>query len=463
MSESIHIQLANRIGAMIKEGLLKPGDRLPSLRAGATQYGVSKNTLMAAYEHLVSLGSVRARHGSGHYVSEDAGLKEPESRSPIAEAIGIIWLLREQLEKNYTVRVGDGRPPQEWMESSQLNRHLRHLELRKRPIGEGYSAPRGYPPLRERIAVMMNERSIRASSSQVLLTDGANHALDLIIRSMTKPGDTVLADAPGYYPLVAKLRLGKVNVVGVSRTPDGPDAEELSQAAERTGAKLFFTQSLAHNPTGTSISLGSAHRVLQVASRFDLRIVDDDAFSDLFPASSPRLAALDQLERVITVGTFAKTLSAGLRVGYIVASPDSIAVLADLKMLTVVNSSGFVERIVHDLIVTGQYQLHLGRLKSRIDQATDRALRTLDELGIPVFGQPRGGYYVLGLLDAGVDEIDLARAAADRSIFIAPGKMFYPDQQSRRPCTRLNIAFVNDPEFRRFLESYLAEATSTTA
>jgi hypothetical protein len=102
---------------------------------------VSKNTLIAAYETLVALGCVRSHQGAGFFVSEES--LRPGSRPPahLAEAVDRIWLLREQLEQNYQVRVGDGRPPQAWMEGSELGRHLRPLDLRKRPIGEGYSSP----------------------------------------------------------------------------------------------------------------------------------------------------------------------------------------------------------------------------------------------------------------------------------------------------------------------------------
>ena len=100
---------------------------------------------------------------------------------------------------------------------------MRPLELKKRPVGEGYSTPLGYAPLRERIAVMLNDRSIKVSTSQILFTQGASHALDLLIRHLTKPGDVVLVDSPGYYPLFGKLSLAMVTAVGVRRTPEGPD------------------------------------------------------------------------------------------------------------------------------------------------------------------------------------------------------------------------------------------------
>ena len=220
---------------------------------------------------------------------------------------------------------------------------------------------------------------------------------------------------------------------------------------------MFFTQSLVQNPTGNSISISCAHRVLQVASRFGMLVVDDDPFSDLFPASSPRLAALDQLEQVIQVGSFTKTLSASLRVGYIAAADRHIRALTDLKMLTIVNSSGYVERIVNDLIASGQYRRHLTRLKNRISNAQDTAVTTLESLGIKVFGMPSGGYYIWGEFPGHVDDVDLARQAAEESIFIAPGSMFAPDRKTDPPAMRVNIAYVGDPRFAEFYRRFINE------
>lgn len=112
------------------------------------------------------------------------------------------------------------------------------------------------------------------------------------------------------------------------------------QKAQASGARLFFTQSLAHNPTGGSLQLGRAHEVLRSAEMLDFLIVEDDAFGDLMAPTAPRLAALDQFRRVIYVGTFAKILLASLRVGYVAASREIIANLVKMKMLAIVNSSG---------------------------------------------------------------------------------------------------------------------------
>lgn len=441
---------------LIEDGLLKPGDRLPSIRAGADQYGIAKNSMVEVYDRLVALGYARAQHGSGFFVTALHRPRPVETRPPhIAEAVDLVWLLREQLDQKYVARVGDGRPPPSWTEGSELRRYLRPDRQRDAQIETGYGSPLGFAPLRERLAVILAERSIEASPSQILLTHGANHALDIIVRHLIEPGDVVLVDEPGYYPLYAKLKLAKAEMVGVRRNVDGPDLEDLERKAAGGRAKVFFTQSLAHNPTGNSITLSNAHRVLQIAMRHDLLVIDDDPFADLMPAASPRLAALDQLDRVIYVSSFSKTLSASLRCGYVAASPKIIDALTDVKMLSVVNSSGYIEHIVHDLIASGQHRHHLRRLRQRIQTASAKAFEVLDELGIPVFGAPAGGYYVWGRLPDHVNDLEFARAAAAENIFVSPGSVFSPSRALAKPHMRINIAYVNDARFHDFYRRYV--------
>src|SRR6476660_1420854 len=125
-------QLAQTISSLVDQGLLKPGHRLPSIRAAAIEYGVAKNTVIEAYERLVALGYVRAQQGSGFFVSNVAP-KSQDSRLPhIVQAVDMIWLLREQLEQQYAVRIGAGRPPQAWMEGSE--QHPRNPRHRNRPL-----------------------------------------------------------------------------------------------------------------------------------------------------------------------------------------------------------------------------------------------------------------------------------------------------------------------------------------
>lgn len=452
--------LAARLLRAITDGSLPAGTRLRSVRDAASKEGLGVNTVVDAYNRLVARGYAESRPGSGYYVraqlarARAASLAAPAPH--VAAAVDVVSLLREQLEQQYTVRVGDGRPPASWMEGSELGTQLRRARAKGlSDIDHGYGSPWGYLPLRETVVRLLAERSMPVHPRQVLLTQGANHALDLVVRHLLEPGDKVLVDAPGYYPLFGKLMLAKVGLLGVPRLADGPDLAVLQALLQAHRPKVFFTQPLAHNPTGGSISLPKAHKLLQLAAEHDCLVVEDDPLADLLPAMAPRLAALDQLERVIYVSSFSKTLSAGLRVGYVAGPAERIAALCDLKMVTVVSTSDFVERVVHQLIEGGHYRRHLNRLKTRLADSHRPALRALARAGLRVHPADPEGYYLWAELPSGLDELALVREAAAQGIFLAPGAVFYPDRQSPVPALRLHVAHAADPRFLRFLQGAL--------
>lgn len=451
--------LTERLLAEIERGDLPAGSRLRSVRDAARKEGIGINTVIEAYNRLVARGYAESRPGSGYYVRKGnlgwTGAPAPH----VTAAVDVVSLLREQLEQHYEVRVGDGRPPAFWVENSELGRHLkrRHSDGRS-GIDHGYGTPWGYQPLRETIVRLLGERSIQLDSRQVLLTQGANHGLDLIARHLLEPGDRVLVDSPGYYPLFGKLKLAKVEMLGVPRLADGPDMGKLRDLLRAHRPKVFFTQTLAHNPTGSSISLPKAHRLLQLAAEFGCLVVEDDPFADLLSPAAPRLAALDQLERVIYVSSFSKSLSASLRVGYVAGSAERIADLCDLKMISMVSTSDFVERVVHELISSGHYRRHLNRTKARLAEAHRPAVRSLVRTGVKVHPSDPGGYYLWVQLPDLVDELTLVRQAATAGIFLAPGSVFYPDRKSDYPALRVNVAYASDPRFLKFLQSALAPA-----
>ncbi|UOA16515.1 2-aminoadipate transaminase (plasmid) [Sulfitobacter dubius] len=432
---------------------LKAGERLPSIRAAAQDHSVSKNTIVEAYDRLVARGLIAARQGAGFTVaSQHQTLREDEAPRHLIEAVDSISLLRAQLDQNYAVRVGDGRPPASWMAG---------IPMRQLPDQDsdtsGYGSHMGYQPLRSLIAAHHYADGIALDANQIVTTFGANHGLDLIVRRYLKAGDTVLVDDPGYYPLFAKLRLAQVSYIGVPRGADGPDLEQLRNLAAQHRPKLFFTQSLAQNPTGTSMSLMTAHGVLKLAESSGFMVVDDDPFIDLPDPKGVRLAALDGFDRVIFVGTFSKTLSASFRTGYI-AAPRSIAEeLAELKMITTVNSSRMSEMIIAEAIRSRRYARHLNRLAGRLQDASEKLKSDLADLNLRCKFDPGQGYYAWLELPEGVSDTELARKAATEDIFLAPSTFFSAQENSGNAGIRLNITRTSDPRFLRFLAKQIGQ------
>jgi len=447
----------DRLQRDIENGLLPAGSKLPSIRRAASQFVVSKNTIVDAYARLVASGHVTSRQGSGFTVTAMSG--GGQRRRHVREAVDIASLLSAQLEQDFDVRVGDGRPPASWTDGSEIKRYLGVHSRTLATDSAAYGSAMGYLPLRQLLARRLGSQMIEAKSDNLLLTFGANHALDLIVRALVSPGDTVFVDDPGYYPLFAKLKFARANVVGIRRTPEGPSVDDFAAKTDLHRGGLFFTQSIGHNPTGGSTTLPIAHAILNIAERNRVLVVEDDPFADLpIVGEDCRLARLDQLENVVFVGTYSKTLSASLRSGFIAARADRIAALAELKMLTTVNSSGHVESLIHRLMSEGHYDQHLKRLGRRIQSTAARVRGNLTKAGMSIFSDRTDGYYLYMQLPEAMDDIELARLAAKRGLFIAPGSVFCVDKEN--PLARgmrVNISRADDDRFYSFLLSEIGK------
>ena len=300
---SIALALALAIERQIREGAYQAGDKLPSLRELAQLHGYAKNTVVASFEQLVSRGLVEPRRGSGYFVRKLARPKAPEEEAgSLGRALDIVWMMREQLKSEPgALAVGDGFPPVAWLSGARLDKH--HHKVVRTGLGTlfRYGGRFGYEPLRLHLVRRLADFGIGAEPRQLVLTHGANEAMDIVIRYFVPPGGTVLVDEPGYYPLFGKLKLAGARIVGVPLLADGPDLEALERLLAALRPRLFFTQSVAHNPTGSDLTAAKALRVLQLAEKHNLMIVENDPLADFKPTSAPRVrspSALTKPERM---------------------------------------------------------------------------------------------------------------------------------------------------------------------
>jgi len=242
-------------------------------------------------------------------------------------------------------------------------------------------------------------------------------------------------------------------VVGIPRLADGPDLERLAELAAAHKPRLYVINSVLHNPTSTTLSAAKAFQLLRIAEQHDIIVVEDDIYCDLHPGPAlqpvTRLAALDQLRRVIYLGSFSKSLAANLRVGFIATSSDHAQRLADRKMLATLTTSDLGERVVYKILSEGLYRKHLERIRARLDAVRPGVLRRIEALGMKMVPAPNAGMFAW--VDAGCDTNLLAAQAMEQGLLLAPGSLFSPSQL---PTTmmRVNVAAMEDEALWRFLE-----------
>ena len=347
------------------------------------------------------------------------------------------------------------RLPAGWLEGSGLGRAMRGMSRAGvRDFLDGYSDLRGFAPLREDLRRRFAEMGVEASLDQILLTNGATAGAYLAARCLVRPNDVVLVDDPGPFDTIRQMRALGAWVKGVPWTNAGPDLEQLEIAVRKYSPKLFLTTPIVQNPTGCSISQGNAFRLLQLAERYGFHIAEDDVLGTLHPTPPPRLASMDQLSRVIYINSFSKDLSPMLRVGYLAGTRDLIRELVDMKILAQKKSSAFTERLVHEVLLQGQYRKHLSKLRARFQVARGRALRGLESIGLSSCCDDTHGPFAWMEVPGVADTTPLAEAAVKYGMLLAPGAMFRPDPAPSAKM-RFNVGFCQTSATIHLLETLL--------
>ncbi|MGY3535078.1 DNA-binding transcriptional MocR family regulator [Bradyrhizobium sp. USDA 4452] len=445
----------NAIRAKVASRALGADDRLPSIRSFAATMGVSPSTVVEAYDRLAAEGLIRARPGSGFYVSSAAlpPLALAKDQPQRDRAVDPFWVSRQSLDAvSGALKPGCGWLPADWMPTEALRRAFRGLARADDAVLADYGATRGSLALRRMLMARFAGEGLEVSPEQVLLTMSGTQAIDLICRFLLRPGDTVLVDDPCYFNFRALLRAHQVKLVSVPYTPSGPDVASFEAVLEAERPRLYITVSGLHNPTGATMSPQTAHRVLNAAAAFDLTIVEDDIFADFEPEPSARLAALDGLTRVIRIGSFSKTLSASLRCGFIAGRADWIEQLVDLQVATGFGGPCAVAtEIIASVLATGFYRKHVEELRRRLARARRDVGEKLQRIGIEPWLMPRGGFQLWCRLPDGCDSAEVARAALADNIVLAPGNVF-STTQSATGFMRFNVAQCRDPKLMPALQ-----------
>jgi DNA-binding transcriptional MocR family regulator len=452
-------QIVSAISGMVGRKELRVGTKMPSVRQFAKCNGVSTFTVVEAYDRLVTLGLLSSRRGSGYFVARQdlpATLQPPTAQNtPLVTPLAIDALTADLYSgMSEALPVGAGWLPPEWYGEDTILDAVRQAMRIPAARLRGYGHPLGFPTLRQHMAATLSAELYPVQPEQILLTHGATHAFDLILRTLTKPGDTVFVEDPGYSNLLSLIRHHGCIAVGIPRGEHGLDLDALARQAALAQPKLMFVNTVLQNPLGTSLTVAQAHRLLALAEQFDFWLVEDDIYRELAPRGEASLAAMDGLRRVIRVGSFSKTLSPVLRVGSISASASLIPELLRVKMLAGLTTSEINERAVYHAITARQYRRMLDKLVTQLDAGRERAMASLRDVGMTLLARPRGGMFVsAGWHDAPSPAWNgqvIADLALKHSILLSPCD-FFVQNAPQAIWFRFNVAYADHPQLLNFL------------
>jgi 2-aminoadipate transaminase len=325
-----------------------------------------------------------------------------------------------------------------------------------------YSATEGYEPLRQMIASNMDRYGIKAKAENVLMTSGSQQALDLIGKLFINAGDKVLVEAPTYLGALQAFNIYGAEYESVLSDDDGLRTDLLEEPL-RAGPKFMYVLPNFQNPAGTTLSEGRRHELVLLADKYGIPIVEDDPYGQLRYEGEhlPPLVMLDRanlrrdngysIGNVIYLSTFSKTLAPGLRLGWIVAPPEVISKLAQLKQGADLHTSTFNQFVAYEVACDGYLDKHVKLIRKVYSERRDVMLQALKEFFPPTvtWTHPKGGLFLWVTLPAGLDIEAVFQSALEQNVAFVPGNSFYandPEEGSRH--MRLNFSNATPEQIR---------------
>ncbi len=463
----VYLQIRDRVVALIEEGTLGPGDRLPTTRGFAASIGVHRSTVVRAYDELRALGCLESRRGSYSTVrrrvrlpatSTQGGVKtEPESTDWLQLATETVRRVhgfesRESPARTHHEAVDFERlaADPKLAPTADLRRSLKRVLHRLGPEALDYTDPMGWRPLRETISARLRSHGVVASADDVLITSGAQHALDLSLRLLTRPRDRVVVSAPTYGMAHALLRLHGIEPIEVPMLENGMDLDALEGVLARTETKLVYTMPNFHNPTGVTTDQAHRERLLALCESRQTPLLEDGFEEEMkyFGQAVLPIKSMDAQGLVLYVGTFSKVVFPGLRLGWIAASRKAIELLASIQHASCLAANTLAQVAADRFCYTGDFESHLRRLH-RIYRLRMSAMLGGLKNHLPSevrCTKPAGGYTLWVTLPQDArDERFWCDRFYEAGVKVAPGSRFFG-----APCSgthfRLSISCVDEAE-----------------
>ena len=445
----LYIQLRDQLRALVHSGELRAGDRIPASRELASQLGVHRTTVANAYAELESEGLIQGHVGRGTFICPGETVRQITPPPRAISNGGVRWealfadergdeslsRLMPQVPDDAIAFV-TAKPSEEFFPVEDLRRCCNAV-LRsdgRRILQLGSSD--GYPPLKRVLIEMLRGEGIALKDEQILITDGCQQSLDLLCKAFLRPGDTVVMENPAYPGAIAIFAAARVRCLGVpvETSPErlgytGLDVAALEAVLMQNRVKLVVVTPTFQNPTGTTLPVAERRRLLEIAARYQVPVVEDHIYARLRVRGSavPSLKALDRGGIVIQIDSFSKVAFPGMRVGWCIGPENVIERLRLVKQFTDLHTDQLAQATLAEFVRRGLLGRHLTKMRkvycARLDALEQALARHMpDEVE---WTRPDGGMSIWVTLPAGFDAVELLMRVRERGVHFVPGRYFY--------------------------------------
>jgi GntR family transcriptional regulator of abcA and norABC len=445
-------QIIDYIKKQIANGEWPIGSKLPSQRELAKMFDVNRSTVITALEELIADGLIEGIMGKGTIVINNTWtLMKQESPANWSENIQFGNHLAS-MSTVQTINLEESNSELIQFSKGELSPHMFPLKEMQAIIEKvsnelspfGYEEPKGNRKLREAISLFLKEKGIYASPASILIVSGALQALQLISIGLLQRGSAVFLDQPSYLYSLSTFQSAGMHLSGIPMDNDGILVNKLKLKKIQKERAILYTIPSFHNPTGILMTADRRKELLQTAKDLQLPIIEDDVYGDLWLDTSPppSLKAQDKFGNVLYVGSLSKSLTPGLRIGWVVGPQPVIERLADLKMQTDYGSSALSQRVAAEWFRSGLYKEHLKRIR---EQLRLRKIAALDALTIYMknlasWEEPKGGFFIWLQIHPEFAIRDLHVKVLAKGFLLNPGSIY---AQQNRQCFRLSYAYAS--------------------
>ena len=461
-------QITDRIVELVKEGTLPPGTRLPPTRVLAQRVGVNRSTVYRAYQDLWALGYIDARPGSYSTIRRRMDIVT-DGASPPGGAFDWAGVSRPRSEELHrtmcslrdhvaapapgVIRFSSLTADRDLGPAEELKSSIRQVFARE---GRGlldYGDPAGYKPLRETISRRMRTHGVTVGADEILITNGSQQAVDLVLRLLTEPGSRIAIETPTYALALPLIRLHGLRIVGIPMRDNGMDLEVLERRLATDRPALVYTIPSFHNPTGITTDQAHRERLLSLCQELGVPIVEDGFEEEMKYSGKVVLPirSMDVHGSVVYLGTFSKVVFPGLRIGWIAAHRECIQRLLAIQRFTCLSLGTVGQVAVHRFCEQGLYEEHIRRVhrtyRKRM-QAMIESLRAELPRGVVRWTEPTGGYTLwVDLPGVTMDESQFMARLCGAGVAVTPGSLFFPSRP-KVISFRMSISNLTEPDIR---------------
>lgn len=435
----------------IERGRLKPGQKLPGTRALAKKLQLHRNTVDASYEELKLQGWIYACASKGTFVTDDIPHRSSTAMTSSAD------VSKDQRSDALipipSVQFSDGVPDARLMPGMELGRALRRV-IKSGRSTLGYGDPRGDPSLRDALVrSLTQERGLNIRPENILLTHGSQMALYLAARALLSPGDVIAVENPGYRYAWSAFQAAGATLHGIPVDEDGLDVDALEELARNEPAlKSVFVTPQHQYPTTVTLSAARRVKLLELAERYKLTIIEDDYDHDYHYLGHPALSLASRAPQsvsVIYIGSLSKLFAPGLRIGYAITNCATLDAMADYRQFIDRQGDVILERAVASLIIDGDLRRHARKMRQIYKARRDHAANLLSKkFGRQIdFSVPNGGLAFWVKLTAGQNSQLWSRRAQEKGIHIASADQFFLETDKHQNAFRIGFAALRETEF----------------